>query len=90
MSAVHARHCLAALAPEIMVYRLRLLGIALIALSASTCTFSSNGTQSPLTSVINDAWEFEKRENPLFATTTDDHRYDAELPSMTPTNLARR
>ena len=71
--------------------RLHPLGIAvLVALSMSTCTLSSNGSQSPLTSVINDAWEFEKRENPLFATTTNDHRYDAQLPSMTPPNLARR
>jgi len=62
----------------------------LVVLSTTTCTLSSNGSQSPLTSVINEAWEFEKRENPLFATTTNEHRYDAELPSMTPANLARR
>ena len=69
----------------------RSLALALLlTLSAGTCTLSQSGSQSPLTSVINDAWEFEKRENPLFATTTDDHRYDAELPSMAPTDLARR
>ncbi|MGH7694623.1 MAG: DUF885 family protein, partial [Gemmatimonadaceae bacterium] len=69
----------------------RSLAIALLlTLSTGTCTLSPSGSQSPLTPVINDAWEYEKRENPLFATTTDDHRYDAELPSMTPTDLARR
>ncbi len=71
--------------------QLRPLGISiLVLLITSTCTLTSNGGQSPLASVINEAWEFEKRENPLFATTTDDHRYDAELPRMTPADLARR
>lgn len=71
--------------------RLRLLCIAIVVLPGSNgCTVSSNGAQSPLMSIVNEAWEFEKRENPLFATTTNDHRYDAELPSMTPANLARR
>lgn len=71
--------------------RLRLTVItSIISLGAGACRLSSNGGQSALTAVVNDAWEFEKRENPLFATTTDDHRYDAELPSMTPASLARR
>ncbi len=32
--------------------------------------------------LLADAWEFELRENPLFATSVGDHRYDDRLPSV--------
>lgn len=70
------------------VHRLRAAFVAVIA--ASACTLSSERSESALTTIINNAWEFEKRENPLFATSTDDHRYDAELPSMSTEAIARR
>jgi uncharacterized protein (DUF885 family) len=66
----------------------RLIPITLCCLA---CTPSpGGGAESPLTSIINAAWEFEKRESPLFATSTGDKRYDAELPRMTSADLARR
>lgn len=69
------------------VYR---LCAAFAAIVAGACTLSSERDESALTTVINDAWEFEKRENPLFATTTNDHRYDAELPRMSVEAIAQR
>jgi uncharacterized protein (DUF885 family) len=32
--------------------------------------------------LLNDAWEYRLRENPLFATSTGDHRYDDRLPRV--------
>ncbi|MEX2092691.1 MAG: DUF885 family protein, partial [Pirellulales bacterium] len=32
--------------------------------------------------LLDDAWQFELRENPLFATETGDHRYDDQLPKV--------
>ncbi len=68
----------------------RVCVVFLALVSCTTCTLSSDSGQSALMSIINDAWEFEKRETPLFATSTDDHRYDAELPRMARGDLTRR
>lgn len=43
-----------------------------------------------LRALFDEAWEFRLAEDPLFATTAGDHRYDARLPSMTRENLSRR
>jgi uncharacterized protein (DUF885 family) len=32
--------------------------------------------------LLNDSWEYRLRENPLFATSTGDHRYDDQLPKV--------
>lgn len=37
-----------------------------------------------------DAWDFQMREDPLFATQTGDHRFDARLPQVTLADEARR
>ncbi|MGH7713686.1 MAG: DUF885 domain-containing protein, partial [Gemmatimonadaceae bacterium] len=57
---------------------------------STSCVPPSDRGQSALSSIISEAWEFEKRENPLFATTTGDHRYDAELSRMSSDDLMRR
>jgi uncharacterized protein (DUF885 family) len=46
--------------------------------------------RTKLHSVFSDAWEFELREDPLFATAVGDHRYDDRLPSVSLADLARR
>jgi len=71
-----------------LVRRIPLISVILV--SSTVCTRSSDTEQSALSPIVHDAWEFEKRENPLFATTTGDHRYDAELPRMASADLKRR
>ena len=43
-----------------------------------------------LHALFDEAWQFELREDPLFANAAGDHRYDAFLPSVSLANLARR
>jgi uncharacterized protein (DUF885 family) len=40
--------------------------------------------------LLDEAWEFRLREQPLFATTTGDHRYDDKLPSVSLADETRR
>jgi uncharacterized protein (DUF885 family) len=40
--------------------------------------------------LVEDAWEFQVKENPLFATMTGDHRYDDQLPNASESDWARR
>ena len=40
--------------------------------------------------IIDDQWEFQMREDPLFATTCGDHRYGDRLPAVTPVDYERR
>ncbi len=40
--------------------------------------------------LLEDAWELDKKENPLQATATGDHRYNDRLPSVAPADLERR
>jgi uncharacterized protein (DUF885 family) len=43
-----------------------------------------------LTALIDEAWEFALREDPLFATNTGDHRYDDQLPQVSLADAKRR
>jgi uncharacterized protein (DUF885 family) len=40
--------------------------------------------------LLADAWELDKKENPLLATATGDHRYNDRLPSVAAADLERR
>ncbi|MEX0612608.1 MAG: DUF885 domain-containing protein [Pirellulales bacterium] len=40
--------------------------------------------------LLEEAWEFSLRENPLFATETGDHRYDDQLPKVSLADETRR
>jgi len=64
--------------------------LCLLILGGSACRQTDDTDQSPIAAVISQSWEFEKRENPLFATQAGDNRYDAELPRMTSEDLRRR
>jgi len=49
--------------------------------------------QSPseqLHALFDEEWAFRLAEDPLFATSAGEHRYDDRLPSMTPADLSRR
>ncbi|MEP6995683.1 MAG: DUF885 domain-containing protein, partial [Acidobacteriota bacterium] len=43
-----------------------------------------------LHALFDEAWEFELREDPLFATSVGDHRFDDRLPSVRLADLSRR
>jgi uncharacterized protein (DUF885 family) len=65
-----------------------LLGLSLLT-SAEPLTPAS-GARARLHTLLDEAWEFELREDPLFATSVGDHRFDDRLPSVTLADLARR
>jgi len=46
--------------------------------------------RSALQKLFDEEWEFRLREDPLFATSTGDHRYDARLPAVSLADEKRR
>ncbi|HJR62261.1 MAG TPA: DUF885 domain-containing protein [Gemmatimonadaceae bacterium] len=69
--------------------------LALVVLLASALPLpcaAQQGSQGAarLRALMEAAWEFELRDNPLMATRAGDHRYDDRLPGMSSTDLARR
>jgi uncharacterized protein (DUF885 family) len=66
-----------------------------VVLLAATAAFTSRSLdeQSPreqFAALLDDAWEFRLREDPLFATETGDHRFDDQLPKVSLANEERR
>jgi uncharacterized protein (DUF885 family) len=55
----------------------------------STSAFAASAAES-LRLLMAEQWEFELREDPLFATQTGDHRYNDRLPSVTVADEVRR
>ena len=51
---------------------------------------SSENSHTKLDGLFKDAWEFRLKENPLFATSVGDHRYNDRLPSVTIQDRIRR
>ncbi|MFN2387517.1 MAG: DUF885 family protein [Thermoanaerobaculia bacterium] len=62
------------------------LGLALVDPPAAR----AQDARAKLHALIDEEWEFRLREDPLFATSTGDHRYDDRLPSVTLADEARR
>ena len=50
----------------------------------------SPARSQPLHALFDEAWDFELREDPLFATSVGDHRFDDRLPSVGVSDQARR
>jgi uncharacterized protein (DUF885 family) len=46
--------------------------------------------RTKLHALLDEAWQFELREDPLFATSVGDHRFDDKLPSVGVSDQARR
>ncbi len=65
-----------------------LLGLAAISPPSAPPPSSKAGPQ--LRALLDEIWEFEVREDPLYATQVGDHRYDDRLPSVRTSDLARR
>ena len=51
---------------------------------------AAEGEDRQLQALFDEAWAFRLAEDPLFATSAGDHRYDDKLPSMTHADLERR
>src|SRR5688572_14294706 len=51
---------------------------------------AANSARAQLGALIDEAWEFALREDPLFATNTGDHRYDDQLPRVSLADAKRR
>ncbi|HMA18469.1 MAG TPA: DUF885 domain-containing protein [Thermoanaerobaculia bacterium] len=71
----------------------RLLG-ALLGLTVLASPAPAGPADSPartqLRALLDEIWEFELREDPIFATSVGDHRYDDRLPSVRVADHARR
>jgi uncharacterized protein (DUF885 family) len=65
-----------------------LLGLSLLTPAAPITPASD--ARARLEKLLDDAWEFELREDPIAATSVGDHRYDDRLPSVSLADLARR
>lgn len=61
-------------------------GLVLTAASAAVQTRASR----ELERLFDDAWEFQLKEDPLFATSVGDRRYNDRLPSVRPADYERR
>ncbi len=74
-----------------MTWRLKTLIIFFL---ASTCFLSQASAQvneaEQLKNLLDDSWEFDLREDPLYATRVGDHRYDDLLPRQTIADNQRR
>jgi uncharacterized protein (DUF885 family) len=61
-----------------------------LALAAVRAHAQDAQAKARLDALLSDAWEQDKRENPLLATSTGDHRYDDRLTSDATADLERR
>ena len=64
------------------------LGLAVLA--SPMTPGKDSAARSKLHALLDETWEFELREDPLFATSVGDHRFDGRLPSVRVTDHARR
>ena len=64
------------------------LGLTVLASPAASGKKSGSGSQ--LRALLDEVWEFELREDPLFATQVGDHRFDDRLPAVRVPDQARR
>jgi uncharacterized protein (DUF885 family) len=69
-----------------------MLGLALVVAGTLAAATPANDAEAKarFDALLEEAWEFAKRERPLFATATGDHRYNDRLPSVAPPDLERR
>ena len=68
------------------------LAAAVLALALAAPRALAQGAEAKtrFDALLADSWEQDKRENPLFATSTGDHRFNDRLPSVATADLERR
>ncbi len=54
------------------------------------CSFAVTTMDERFTALVDEIWEFDVRENPLFATSTGDHRFNDRLPTVSVAESERR
>jgi uncharacterized protein (DUF885 family) len=59
-----------------------LIALAFIVSGGRSASAADTTASAHLATIIDEAWEFTLREDPLFATNTGDHRYDDQLPHV--------
>jgi uncharacterized protein (DUF885 family) len=64
------------------------LALAFGSSAMASATESEAGKQ--LSKLLDDHWEWTVKENPLFATSTGDHRFNDKLPQVSPADSKRR
>ena len=64
--------------------------VALLMMLTACGAPASEDAARPLNALFEEAWEFRLGENPLFATSTGDRRYNDRLPGVTAQDEARR
>lgn len=72
---------------------LRLTPLALLLtllITIPQATLAEEPAAARLVRLFDEAWQFDLREDPLYATQVGDHRYDDRLPRVTPADWARR
>ncbi|MBX7072342.1 MAG: DUF885 domain-containing protein [Pirellulales bacterium] len=62
----------------------------LLVLLICPVAWADDGAAARFNALADEAWQYQLRENPLFATFTGDHRYDALLPQVRPQDFERR
>lgn len=65
-------------------------GIGLLVLLTAVASVDASEAAAPLSALFEEVWEFQLREEPLFASGTGDHRYDDRLPSLAGADFERR
>jgi uncharacterized protein (DUF885 family) len=62
----------------------------LLVLLVGSIARADDGAAARFNALADEAWQYQLREDPLFATFTGDHRYDALLPQVRPQDFERR
>jgi uncharacterized protein (DUF885 family) len=68
----------------------RVLLVACFGLAVGVLATAEDDASAALHRLFDEAWTFQLREDPLFATSVGEHRYDDRLPSVAPADLKRR
>ncbi|MGH7700565.1 MAG: DUF885 domain-containing protein [Gemmatimonadales bacterium] len=69
---------------------MRKLALLAILLAPPVAAQAAGDARTRLHALFDEAWAFELREDPLFATEVGEHRYDDRLPAVTRDDEARR
>ena len=66
------------------------IAVAVAAMSGTPLPAAESAAGDEFAALLEEAWEFRLREDPLFATETGDHRFDYELPKISLADENRR
>jgi uncharacterized protein (DUF885 family) len=76
--------------PDAPALRAGLAAVLALGLAAPRARAADSDSKARFDALLAEAWELDKRESPLLATATGDHRFGDRLPAMAPADLERR